>query len=69
MVDGYFDGDVPLEFWKLLSLYICTNTLSSLPWAIPFGEGEIQTMKDQANKILKWYKNMTNIIPTWYEKR
>ena len=69
MVDGYFDCNVPLEFWKLLSLYICTNTLSSLPWAIPFGEGEIQTMKDQANKILKWYKNMTNIIPTWYEKR
>ena len=41
MVDGYFDGDVPMEFWKLLALYICSNTLSSLPWAIPFGEGEV----------------------------
>lgn len=69
MVDGYFDYNVPFEFWKLLSLYICTNTLSSLPWAIPFGEGEIQTMKNQANEILKWYENMTNVVPTWYKKR
>ena len=38
MVDGYFGGEVPMEFWKLLALYICSNTLSSLPWAIPFGE-------------------------------
>ena len=28
MVNGYFDGDVPLEFWKLLALYISSNTLS-----------------------------------------
>ena len=69
MVDGYFDCNVPLEFWKLLSLYICTNTLSSLPWAIPFGEDEIETMKKQANEVLKWYDNMTNVIPVWYEKR
>ena len=38
IVDGYFDGQVPEEFWRLLALYICNNTLGSLPWAIPFGE-------------------------------
>ena len=31
MVDGYFDGNVPMEFGKLLALYICSNSLSSLP--------------------------------------
>lgn len=69
MVDGYFDYNIPSEFWRLLLLYICANTLSSLPWAIPFGECEIQTMKNQANQVLKWYENMTNVIPAWYEKR
>lgn len=68
MVDGYFGGDVPLDFWKLLALYICSNTLSSLPWAIPFGEGEIQVMRKQANDILIWYHNMTNVVPNWYIK-
>ena len=53
MVDGYFNGEVPTDFWKLLALYICSNTLSSLPWAIPFGEKEIQVMRNQAAQVLE----------------
>ena len=67
MVNGYFDGDVPIEFWKLLALYICSNTISSLPWAIPFGVGEIQVMRKQAAQVLEWYAGMQQVIPTWYQ--
>ncbi len=66
MVNGYFDGEVPEEFWRLLALYISSNTLSSLYWAIPFGEKEIETMRNQAREILAWYDNMRNPVPTWY---
>ncbi len=66
MVRSYFDSAVPLEFWKLLALYIASNTLSSLPWAIPFGPEEVDTMKNQAREVLGWYDNMKNPIPTWY---
>ena len=66
IVDGYFNNRVPTEFWKLLALYICSNTLGSLPWAIPFGEKEIQVMRNQAAQILEWYDNMRNVIPKWY---
>lgn len=68
MVDGYFSGEVPMEFWKLLALYISSNTLSSLPWAISFGEGEIQVMRKQAAQVLEWYDGMKNVVPTWYRK-
>ena len=68
MIDGYFDGNVPIDFWKLLALYICSNTLSSLPWAIPFGEGEIHVMRKQAAQVLEWYDGMKNVVPTWYKK-
>ena len=68
MIDGYFDGNVPTDFWKLLALYICSNTLSSLPWAIPFGEGEIQVMRKQAAQVLEWYDEMKNVVPSWYRK-
>ena len=69
MVDGYFDGSVPMEFWKLLALYICSNTLSSLPWAIPFGKEEIQVMRKQAAEVLAWYDGMKNVVPNWYQKK
>ena len=68
MVDGYFEGNIPIDFWKLLALYISSNTLSSLPWAISFGEGEIQVMRKQAAQVLEWYDGMKNVIPTWYKK-
>lgn len=66
-VDGYFSDKVPHEFWELLALYIASNTLSSLYWAIPFGEKEITTMKNQAREVLDWYDNFTNVVPKWYK--
>ena len=68
MVNGYFDGEAPLDFWKLLALYISSNTLSSEYWAIPFGQDEVNTMLNQAKEVLSWYDNMRNPIPTWYFK-
>ena len=73
LVDGYFGVNeqtaVPMEFWRLLALYISSNMLSSIPWAIPFGEGEIQTMMSQARDVLAWYDNMKNPVPTWYKAK
>lgn len=68
ILDGYFDDLVPIEFWRLLALYISSNTLSSLPWAVPYGEKEIFTMQNQAKDILSWYDNMKNTVPSWYKK-
>lgn len=65
-VNGYFNGEPPLEFWRLLALYISSNTLSAIPWAIPFGQDEVDVMLKQANDVLEWYEGMTNIIPKWY---
>ncbi|HHX72915.1 MAG TPA: phosphotransferase [Clostridiales bacterium] len=66
MVNGYFDNAVPVELWHLLALYIASNTLSSLPWAIPFGEEEVKVMQKQARQVLQWYDHMRKIVPGWY---
>ena len=68
MVNGYFNGNVPFDFWSLLALYIASNTLSSLYWAIPFGEAEVNVMVNQASEVLSWYDNMKNPVPTWYKE-
>ena len=66
MVDGYFGGSVPPLFWLLLALYISSNTLSSIPWAIPFGDDEIRIMTEQTKDIMGWYNNMRRVVPSWY---
>ncbi len=66
IVNGYFDDKVPMEFWKLLALYISSNMIASIPWAIPFGEDQINVMLNQVKDVLGWYDNMKNPVPTWY---
>jgi len=67
-INGYFDGDVPVVFWRLLALYLCVGTVASIPWAIPFGQGEIEIMLTLASQVLQWYDNMQNLMPSWYCK-
>ena len=66
IVNGYFDNAVPPEFWKLLALYTCINGIASVPWAVRFGEEEIQVMLRQTREVYEWYNGMTNEIPSWY---
>jgi len=65
-INGYFQGEVPEEFFRLMALYIANNTLSSVPWAIDFGEKEVNTMLNQAKEIMDWYSDFTSYIPKWY---
>ena len=68
MIDGYFDGEVPEKFWRLLALYVASNTLGSLPWAVPYGKKQIAVMQKQAAQVLEWYDGMTRVVPKWYQK-
>jgi len=65
---GYFGGEPPLAFFKLLAFYIASNTLSSIYWAIPFGQAEIDVLMQQSQDVLRWFDNMKNPVPTWYCK-
>lgn len=67
-IDGYFDGNPPEKFFRLMALYICTNQLGSIPWAIPFGEAEVKTMVRQGENIIDWYKGFESFVPKWYAK-
>ncbi len=67
-IDGYFNNQIPEDFWPTLALYIACGIISSLPWAIPFGEMEVENMRRQAKDALEWYENMTNPVPTWYQE-
>ncbi|MCL2694196.1 MAG: phosphotransferase [Oscillospiraceae bacterium] len=63
---GYFGGEPPIDFFKLLSFYISSNTLSSIYWAMPFGQSDLDVMMKQSQDILSWFDNMKNPVPSWY---
>ncbi|MGD6958303.1 phosphotransferase [Rossellomorea aquimaris] len=65
-LNGYFNGRPPEEFFKLMLFYISSNMLSSVPWAMGFGEEEVAVMKEQAKEVQGWFDGMDNPVPTWY---
>lgn len=66
MIDGYFDNNVPELFWRLLKLYIGSNTLSSVPWAMNYSQEQIDVMLNQVKDVLNWYDNYKLTVPSWY---
>ncbi|KNF09373.1 aminoglycoside phosphotransferase Aph [Gottschalkia purinilytica] len=65
-INGYFNNNVPELFFKLMALYIASNQLSSIHWAIPFGKKEVEVMIKQAETVLGWYDEFQTYIPNWY---
>lgn len=66
-IDGYFDNNVPREFFEVLCLYAAEQLLSHLPWAMTFGKEEIKTAYKVMHAVMDWYDNFKLIIPKWYK--
>jgi len=43
---GYFNGEPPSEFFKLMALYTAYPCLSAVSWAIPHGQEEVDFVKN-----------------------
>lgn len=65
-INGYFENNVPEIFFRLMGLYIASNLLSSVPWAIPFGQEQVDIMCNQARDVLEWYDQFQTVVPNWY---
>ncbi len=65
-IDGYFHGPPPAGFFQLLAYYIGSNAISSVYWAIPFGQKDVDVVLNLAQDVLRWFDGMSNPIPTWY---
>lgn len=65
-IDGYFNHNIPTDFFQILALYISVNQISSLPWALNYGPAEMETMQRLSQLTLIWYDNFKTYILNWY---
>lgn len=65
-LDAYFEETIPIEFWRLLCLYLTVNSLGALAWAEVVDSEQIPLMKDQARMLADWYADFTCLVPKWY---
>lgn len=67
LINGYFDNHVPADFFPILALYAAESMISNLPWAVGYGEKEVETAYLVADHMMKWYDGFRLTVPTWYK--
>ncbi len=63
-IRGYFNGEPPEEFWKVLLYYLAYDALAAL--TDPYGLNGIEDGTEIVNNILKWTNNFESPVPAWY---
>lgn len=66
-INGYFEGNIPAEFFPLMALYMATNQIGAFAWAKAYGADEVKTHRAQTLEILDWYDDFQRVRPKWYD--
>ena len=64
---GYFNGEPPKEFWKLLAYYQAASAITSIAWAKYHAPEELSRIMQLNRDILTWYDNFHRVVPSWYQ--
>lgn len=67
-IRGYFEGEPPQEFWRVLAIYLSTGALMLVSWAAYVEPSCLDECKQTASRIVQWFDGMSNPVPTWYLK-
>ncbi len=67
-IDGYFNYQVPEEFWRTLALYLAVSAITSIVWAKYFAPERLESILELNKKVVKWYGGMNCVIPSWYRE-
>lgn len=65
-IRGYFNGEPPEEFWRILALYLSTGALVLVSWAVYVEPSCRDESIQTANNIMNWFDEMRNPVPKWY---
>lgn len=67
-IDGYFNHQVPEEFWRILALYLSVSAITSIVWAKYFAPEQLERVLTLNKNVVKWYDGMKQVIPSWYKE-
>jgi len=67
-IDGYFNHQVPEEFWRMMALYLSVSAITSIVWAKYFAPERLEGILTLNKNVVKWYDGMRQVIPLWYKE-
>nr|WP_262685194.1 aminoglycoside phosphotransferase family protein [Paenibacillus sp. WQ 127069] len=66
-IDGYFNGEIPEDFWNLYALYTALTIFGTITWTLEVVPEQIDSMIDRIRTVLVDHRNFETTIPIWYK--
>ena len=66
LIRGYFGGEPPLQFWKLLAYYLAVGAVIMVPWAYYLQKDELPYAVKHVKDVLRWFDNFRRDVPEWF---
>lgn len=65
-INGYFEGDIPGDFFALMALYTAADTIRRICEAHDCGRAALDEAVAAAEKTVREYNRFEGLVPTWY---
>ncbi|WP_313799905.1 aminoglycoside phosphotransferase family protein [Cytobacillus sp.] len=66
-INGYFNEEIPENFWTLYSIYLGMSIFSAIVWTIKVSPETLNEMIERCYQILEDHKNFEIIKPIWFK--
>jgi len=67
-IRGYFGGEPPEDYWRILAFYESIGAISSIPWAFYHQPKFLEQCINSVEKVLANFNNMQSHVPMGYLK-
>ncbi|MFD1019277.1 aminoglycoside phosphotransferase family protein [Thalassobacillus hwangdonensis] len=65
-VHGYFDDEVPEDFWDYYALYAAMTFAADIVWSTRFSQDQIEHSYTRLSRILEDHDHFKRCMPKWY---
>lgn len=66
-LNGYFEKEIPEDFWLIYSIYTAMTVFSSVVWAQKVTPEKLDEMVERLYNVLEDHKDFDQVKPSWYE--
>jgi len=66
-IDGYFNGQIPEDFWNLYALYSAMIMFGTISWTLQVVPEQIDSMMARIRRVLDDHQNFESVTPIWYK--
>lgn len=65
-IEGYFNNDIPDDFFLYLKFYLLSVMIGNIPWAMMYDQTDVDFAKESIDEVYEEYNNLKDTIPKWF---